>query len=87
MISEVFCEVEFEDAEAARLRRNQRIEELQAQGMACTAENLYRVDGKRVYLLTAEVVSSQRQGGEEQALRLKNKNTRPTRSRAKFETR
>jgi hypothetical protein len=45
MISEVFCEVEFEDAEAAHLRRNQRIKELQAQGMACTAENLYRVDG------------------------------------------
>jgi hypothetical protein len=53
MISEVFCEVDFENVEEARLRRNQRIVELQSHGMACTAENLYRVDGKRVYLLTA----------------------------------
>jgi hypothetical protein len=87
MISEVFCEVDFEDAEDARLRRNQRLEELQSQGMACTAENLYRVDGKRVYLLTAEVVSSQGQKGEEQAPRLKDKNARPARSKTKFETR
>jgi hypothetical protein len=87
MISEVFCEVEFEDAEAARLRRNQRIEELQAQGMTCTTENLYRVDGKRVYLLTAEIVSSQGQKGKDYSPRLKAKNSRPTRSKLKFETR
>jgi hypothetical protein len=87
MISEVFCEVDSEDAEEARLHRNQRIVELQGKDMACTTENLYRLDGKQVYLLTADVVSSQRQKGEEQAPRLKDKNARPIRSRTKFETR
>jgi hypothetical protein len=38
-------------------------------------------------LLTAEVVSSQGQKGEEQAPRLKDKNARPARSKTKFETR
>jgi hypothetical protein len=87
MISEVFCEVEFEDAEAARLQRKQRIKELQAQGMACTVENLYRVDGKRVYLLTAEIISSQGQKGEYHSPQLKARNSRQTRSKPKFETR
>jgi hypothetical protein len=87
MISEVFCEVDFEEAEEARLRRNQRLVELQGQGMTCTAENLYRVDGKRVYLLTAEVINPPGQKGEETTPRLKDKRVRPARSKAKFETR
>jgi hypothetical protein len=87
MISEVFCEIDFEDAEEARLRRNQRFEELQAQGMTCTTENLYRVDGKRVYLLTAEILNSQGQKEEDTTPRFKNKSFRPVRSKAKFENR
>jgi hypothetical protein len=87
MISEVFCEVDFKGAEEARLRRNQRIVELQGHGMACTAENLYRVDGKRVYLLTAEVINSPGQKGEETTPRPKDKGVRRARSKAKFETR
>ncbi|MCY7285995.1 MAG: hypothetical protein LH679_21740 [Cyanobacteria bacterium CAN_BIN43] len=87
MISEVFCETDFDDAEEARLRCNQRFLELQAQGITCTAENLYCVDGKRVYLLTAELLSSQGQQGGDHAPRLKDKNARPTRYKAKFETR
>jgi hypothetical protein len=87
MISEVFCEVDFEDAEEARLRRNQRIVELQKQGMVCTAENLYRVDGKRVYLLTSEMPSSQVRGIEDQTPRLKAKKPRPARTKVAFERR
>jgi hypothetical protein len=87
MISEVFCEVDFEDAEEARLRRNQRIVELQKQGMVCTAENLYRVDGKRVYLLTSEMPSSQVRGIEDQTPRLKAKKARPARTKVAFERR
>ncbi|MCY7281983.1 MAG: hypothetical protein LH679_00795 [Cyanobacteria bacterium CAN_BIN43] len=87
MISEVFCELDFEDAEEARRRRNQRILELQDQGMTCTAENLYHVDGNQVYLLTAEVINPQWQRGEDYAPRLKDKNARPTRYKAKFEIR
>jgi hypothetical protein len=87
MISEVFCEVDFEDAEEARLRRNQRIVELQGQGMVCTAENLYRVDGKRVYLLTSEMPSSQERGVEDPTPRLKAKKPRPARTKVAFERR
>jgi hypothetical protein len=46
MISEVFCEIDFEDAAAARQQRDLRIAALQAQGLVCLAENLYRVDGR-----------------------------------------
>jgi hypothetical protein len=87
MISEVFCEVDFEDAEEARLRRNQRIVELQEQGMVCTAENLYRVDGKRVYLLTSEMPGSQVRGIEDQTPRPKAKKPRPARTKVAFERR
>jgi hypothetical protein len=87
MILEVFCEVNFESAEEARLCRNQRIIELQAQGMACSAENLYRVDGKRVYLLTAEELRASAQKGEETSPQLKDKKSPRTRSKATFERR
>lgn len=59
MVSKIFCELDFEDAEDAWLHRNQRILGLQPQGVFCTAKNLYRVDGNQVYLPTAEVVSTQ----------------------------
>jgi hypothetical protein len=55
--------------------------------MVCTAENLYRVDGNRVYLLTAEVINSLGQKGEETTPRLKDKGVRRARFKAKFETR
>jgi len=55
-----FCELDFDDEEEVRLQHNQRISELQALGMVCTAENLYRVDGKRVHLLTAKTVIKDR---------------------------
>jgi len=86
MISEAFCELHFEDAEKARLHRTQWLEELQAQDMACTVANPYRIDDKRIYLLTAEVINSKGQRGKEQSPRLKDKDARPIRSRVEFKT-
>jgi len=87
MVSGLFCELNLKNPEDARLHRNKRISDLQAQGAVCTAENLYHVDGKRVHLLTAEVVSTQRQKGEDNIPPLKDANSRPAYSRYKFETR
>jgi len=84
-----FCELDFDDEEEeeVRLQRNQRILELQALGIVCTAENLYRTGGKRVYLLIAKIISNQGQRLEDHAPRLKDKSARPNRSKAKFERR
>jgi hypothetical protein len=87
MISEVFCEIDFEDAEAARQQRDLRIEVLQAQGLLCIAENLYRVDGKRVYLLTADVPREDKQAAAELPDRLPRRRDRTGRPTSKFETR
>lgn len=53
MLQEVFLESDWEDAAHARQCRDARIEELQTQGLVCTAENLWNVQGYRVYLLVA----------------------------------
>jgi hypothetical protein len=52
-ISEVFRELDFDDATAARQQRDQRLSELQEQGMVCVGENLYHVEGWRVFTLVA----------------------------------
>jgi hypothetical protein len=87
MTSEVFNELDFDDAEEALQRRNERLLELQAQGMVCTHEDLYRVDGRRVYMLTATPPSSSEQGLDESIPRLKPRGGRPLRPSPKFETR
>jgi len=53
MIQEVFIETTWEDADMARQRRDERSQELEATGLECHRENLYTVDGRRVFLLTA----------------------------------
>ncbi|MBD3886868.1 hypothetical protein IFO70_35130 [Phormidium tenue FACHB-886] len=53
MLQEVFLESDWEDAAHARQRRDARMEELQIQGLLCTAENLWNVQGYRVYLVVA----------------------------------
>jgi hypothetical protein len=87
MISEVFCEVDFEDAEEARQQRDLRVEILQAQGLVCVAENLYRVDGKRVYLLTADAPKANEPVTQERPSRSQPRRDRPGRSTNKFERR
>lgn len=53
MIEEVFIESTWEDADTARRRRDERYQELEATGLECLRENLYTVDGRRVFLVTA----------------------------------
>ena len=53
MLQEVFLESDWEEAANARSQRDCRIAELQSQGLVCTAENLWNVQGYRVYLLVA----------------------------------
>jgi hypothetical protein len=52
-IQEVFLEIDWEDATTARSRRDARMVELQSQGFVCNPENLYTVDGYRVFVLVA----------------------------------
>jgi hypothetical protein len=87
MVSEVFNELDFDDAAEALQRRNERLLELQAQGMVCTHEDLYRVDGRRVYMLTATPPSASDHGLDEGTPRLKPRGSRPVRPSQKFETR
>ena len=53
MHQEVFIETSWEDTVAAREARDRRVAELQAEGLICTTENLWNVQGYRVYLLVA----------------------------------
>jgi hypothetical protein len=48
-ISEVFREVDFEDAAVARRQRDLRLSQLQGQGLVCVGENLYHVEGWRLF--------------------------------------
>ncbi|HEY9623160.1 MAG TPA: hypothetical protein V6C78_22580 [Crinalium sp.] len=52
-IQEVFLETEWGDEDAARQARDEKACELQAQGLICNCENLYTVDGYRVFLVEA----------------------------------
>lgn len=79
-IQEVFIEKDWDDAGAARQQRDQRAIELQAQGLICTCENLYTVEGQRVFVLVATPVVKERS-------QLSRSNSpRPTRALPKFET-
>jgi hypothetical protein len=65
-IQDVFLETEWGDEGAARQARDARAAELQAQGLICNCENLYTVDGYRVFLVESteaelEDVSSSKQ--------------------------
>jgi hypothetical protein len=51
--SEVFRELDFEDAAEARQQRDLRLSQLQEQGLVCVGENLYHVEGWRVFTLVA----------------------------------
>ena len=53
MLQEVFIESDWEDALVARSQRDSRMAELRNERMVCTAENLWNVQGYRVYLLVA----------------------------------
>ncbi|MBD1909417.1 MULTISPECIES: hypothetical protein [unclassified Leptolyngbya] len=53
MIQEVFIESPWEDESIARQRRDERYGELAAAGLDCRRENLYTVDGRRVFLVIA----------------------------------
>jgi hypothetical protein len=51
--SEVFRELDFEDAAEARQQRDLRLAQLQERGLVCVGENLYHVEGWRVFTLVA----------------------------------
>jgi hypothetical protein len=53
MIQEVFIETPWEDESTTRQRRDARYGELAAAGLDCRRENLYTVDGRRVFLVIA----------------------------------
>jgi hypothetical protein len=57
-IQETFLETDWDDEETARAARDARAEELQAQGLICTRENLYNVSGYRVFLVEAREAES-----------------------------
>lgn len=54
LLQEVFLESDWEDVAQARAARDQRANQLQAQGLICSFEDLFRAtDGRRVFLLKA----------------------------------
>ena len=53
VIQEVYIESVWEEAEAVRQRRDARYAELQASGLECHREDLYTVDLRRVFVVTA----------------------------------
>lgn len=55
VIQEIFLETDWDDINQARTARDQRAAQLQAQGLVCSYETLYRIhDGHRVFLLEAK---------------------------------
>lgn len=56
MIQEVYVESTWQDAEAIQRQRDERYRELEASGYACQRKDLYRVDGLRVFLVSATLV-------------------------------
>jgi hypothetical protein len=87
VIEEVFREIDFDDDEIARQYRDHRLSELQAQGLICTREDLYRVDGRRVYLVVATPPNLREGLSEESSASPKRKGDRISRPKTKFETR
>jgi hypothetical protein len=53
LLPEVFLETHWDDAAIALQHCNIRKAELQAQGFLCTTENLYTVNGDRLFILVA----------------------------------
>jgi len=52
-INEAFPVSCWEEPEAARQRRDKRVEELQTQGFSCHSQTLYTVDGRSVFVVMA----------------------------------
>jgi hypothetical protein len=62
VIAEAFSELEWGEPELAQEQRDLRLAQLEAQGLICRSELLYRVmDGRRVYVVTAESPETPRQ--------------------------
>lgn len=53
MIQEVYVESTWHDAAALQRQRDERYRALEASGYACERQDLYRVDGLRVFLVSA----------------------------------
>jgi hypothetical protein len=92
-IQEVFLETDWDDARSAQRQRDQRMQELQAQGLICTSENLYNINGQRVFILVATPPIKERlsrgelvANREERPARSEG-SQRPARPVPKFETR
>lgn len=88
-IQEVFVEADWDDPAVARQQRDQRMAELQAQGLICTSENLYTVEGKRVFLLVAsQPIKERLRDDRMDDDRLPTRSpSRPVRATQKYETR
>lgn len=52
-VQEIFLETEWDDEYAARQARDDRASQLQAEGYVTTCENLWTVNGQRVFLIEA----------------------------------
>ena len=52
-VQEVFLETQWDDETTARQARDDRAAQLQSQGYLTTCENLWTVDGHRVFLVEA----------------------------------
>ncbi len=52
-VQEIFLETEWDDEHAARQARDDRATQLQAEGYMTTCENLWTVNGQRVFLVEA----------------------------------
>ncbi|NJR65518.1 MAG: hypothetical protein HC772_09725 [Leptolyngbyaceae cyanobacterium CRU_2_3] len=65
LIQEVFMETDWDEGVSARQLRDQRMQELQAQGLICTSENLYNVQGQRVFVLVASPPPKERMSRNE----------------------
>jgi hypothetical protein len=64
VIAEAFSELEWGEPEIAQAQRDLRLAQLEAQGLICRAELLYRVlDGRQVFVVTAESPEAPRQEG------------------------
>jgi hypothetical protein len=55
LIQEIFLETDWDDVEQARATRDERANQLRAEGYTCTCITLYRItDGRRVFLVEAQ---------------------------------
>jgi hypothetical protein len=59
MIQEVYLESGLEAAAVVRQQRDERCAQLQAEGWECRREDLYTVDGRRVFVVIAETLTAE----------------------------